>query len=80
MPLNVVQRGLDYHAAHYLPVALVAVITVLTYRVLAMHFPTRSADWGMKYLYVLCAEVVIAAGYLFKTYWAAMRNMMYASR
>jgi hypothetical protein len=80
LPLNVVQRGLDYHAAHYFPVALVAVLSVLTYRLLAMYFPTKSADWGMKYLYVLCGEVVIAAGYLFKTYWAAMRNMMYASR
>ena len=31
------------------------------------------------YLYVLSAEVVIAAIYLFKTYWIAMRNMMYAN-
>src|SRR5579859_4790540 len=49
MPLKVVQRGLDYHAAHYLPVALVAAMSVLSYRVLAMYFPTKSADWGMKY-------------------------------
>ena len=80
LPLNVVQRGLDYHAAHYLPVALLAAVSVLAYRVLAMRYPLQSADWGMKYLYALCGEVVIAAGYLFKTYWAAMRNMMYASR
>jgi hypothetical protein len=80
LPLNVVQRGLDYHAAHYLPVAVVAVVSVLGYRVLAMHYPVKSAEWGMKYLYTICAEVVVAAGYLFKTYWAAMRNMMYASR
>ena len=80
LPLGVVQRGLDYHAAHYLPVALIAALSVLAYRVLAMYYPLQSADWGMKYLYALCAEVVLAAGYLFKTYWSAMRNMMYASR
>ena len=32
------------------------------------------------YLYVICAEVILAAVYLFKTYWIGMRNMMYANR
>ena len=32
------------------------------------------------YLYVLGAEVIVAAAYLFHTYWIAMRNMMYANR
>jgi hypothetical protein len=80
LPMNVVQRGLDYHAAHYLPVALIAALSVLTYRILLMHFPARGVEWGMKYLYVICGEVILAAGYLFKTYWTGMRNMMYASR
>ena len=35
---------------------------------------------GTKYLYVLCGEVIVAAFYLFETYWIAMRNMMYANR
>jgi len=31
------------------------------------------------YLYVLSAEVVLAALYLFWTYWIGMRNMMFAN-
>jgi hypothetical protein len=79
LPLNVVLRGLDYHAAHYLPVALIAAATVITYRV-ALGYSPLLVTWGTTYLYTLCIEVVIAALYLFKTYWIAMRNMMYASR
>jgi len=80
LPLHVVQRGLDYHAAHYLPVALAAALTVLAFRLLVARLPLRGIEWGMNYLYVLCGEVILAAAYLFKTYWTAMRNMMYASR
>ena len=32
------------------------------------------------YLYVLSAEVIAGAFYLFWTYWIGMRNMMYANR
>jgi len=35
--------------------------------------------FGMGYLYVLCGEVILAAGYLFMTYWTGMRNLMYAN-
>lgn len=80
LPLNVVRRGLDYHAAHYLPVALFAMLTVLGFRLLLHRYPLRGIEWGMKYLYVVCGEVIVAAAYLFKTYWTGMRNMMYASR
>ena len=79
LPLAVVQRGLDYHAAHYLPVALLAFVTVVVYRIETL----RSTAWSaaaMTYLYVLSGEVIVAAGYLFKTYWIGMRNMIYASR
>ena len=38
--------------------------------------PTRTTT---VYLYTLSGEVVLAAAYLFKTYWVAMRNMMYAN-
>ncbi len=79
LPREVVLRGLDYHAAHYLPVALVAVATVVGYRV-ALGYSSRLMDWGTTYLYTLCVEVVLAAAYLFNTYWIAMRKMMYASR
>ena len=33
-----------------------------------------------RYLYVLCAEVILGAAYLFHTYWIAMRHMLYANR
>jgi hypothetical protein len=69
---------MHYHAAHYLPVALVAFATVAGYR-LALLRGWASAESGVTYLYVLSAEVVLAAIYLFKTYWTAMRNLMYAN-
>ena len=79
LPLPVVTRGMYYHAAHYLPVALCAAATVLSFAVLLYN---RLIDYQMltPYLYVICAEVIIAAAYLFKTYWIGMRNMMYANR
>ncbi len=75
---HVVLRGMHYHAAHYLPVALLAAMTVLGYQWLARHanLPPESAEW---YLYTLCAEVILGAFYLFWTYWIGMRNMMYAN-
>lgn len=79
LPMRVVRRGMYYHAAHYLPVALMALITVVGYRALV--------DWGVlsvetlvKYIWVLAGEVIVGAIYLFQTYWIAMRNMMYANR
>lgn len=80
LPLGVVLRGLDYHAAHYLPVGLLAAATVLAYRLLLLNLGSRAVNWGVYYLYVLCAQVIACAVYLFKTYWTGMRNMMYASR
>jgi hypothetical protein len=79
MPLNVVLRGMYYHAAHYLPVAAGAAMTVFGYRWLFQHFilPPESVT---TYLYVLCAEVIVFSAFLFHTYWIGMRNMMYANR
>jgi len=79
LTLPVVRRGLYFHAVHYLPVAVVAVATVYGYVYGVRHGlfePVRTTSY---YLYTLCAEVVLAAVYLFKTYWTAMRNMMYAN-
>jgi hypothetical protein len=80
LPRQVVLRGLDYHAAHYLPVALVAAATVTGYRIGLGYDPNLLIRFGVAYLLTLCGEVVLAAFYLFKTYWIGMRNMMYASR
>jgi hypothetical protein len=78
LPLATVLRGLHYHAAHYLPVGVLACATVLGYQVaLARHW--TGVNSATHYLYILSGEVVLAAGYLFSTYWTAMRNLMYAN-
>ena len=79
LTLPVVRRGLQYHAVHYLPVAAAAAVTVVGYGYLVRHRVVDPVSTTTTYLYVLSAEVVIAAVYLFKTYWIAMRNMMYAN-
>lgn len=78
LPLRAVLRGMDYHAAHYVPVAVLTSTTILGY---AWLLDRRWTDYGStpNYLYVLCGEVVVAASYLFWTYWIGMRNMMYAN-
>jgi hypothetical protein len=79
MPRDAVLRGLYYHAAHYLPVAFVAMATVLGYRWMVERELTTLQTLPT-YLYVLSAEVIAGAFYLFWTYWIGMRNMMYANR
>src|SRR3954466_5845360 len=78
LPMSVVLRGMSYHAAHYLPVALLAFATVVGYRLL-VHYGITTGATAVTYLYVLAAEVVVGAIYLFQTYWIGMRNMMYAN-
>jgi hypothetical protein len=79
LPHGVVLRALYYHSAHLLPVALLTLITCGGFNLLQgtgrLLMTTETA-----YLYVLCGEVVVAAGYLFNTYWIGMRNSMYANR
>lgn len=75
---HVVLRGMHYHAAHYLPVALIAATTVLGFQWL-LREGTLPPDAALWYLYTLCTEVILAAFYLFWTYWIGMRNMMYAN-
>jgi hypothetical protein len=79
LPLEVVLRGMCYHAVCYVPVALIAFITVFGYQFL-LHRRVLDLTTAPKYLYVLCAEVIVSAAYLFNTYWIGMRNMMYANR
>jgi hypothetical protein len=79
LPHGVVLRALYYHTAHFLPVAALGVLTCGGYNFLSINgtFQMTSAT---AYLYVLCAEVIVAAIYLFNTYWIGMRNVMYANR
>jgi hypothetical protein len=79
LPHQVVIRALYYHAAHCLPVALLVLGTVVGYDLL-LSLGVFARESVTIYLYVLCGEVLVLAGYLFNTYWIAMRNLMYANR
>lgn len=79
LPQAVVRRGLQFHAAHYLPVALLAVLTVWGYRAILATIGINHR-YDDIYLYTLCGVVVLSALYLFRTYWIAMRSMMFANR
>jgi hypothetical protein len=79
MPREVVARALYYHSPHYLPVAVMGFLTATGNRWLVDRglLGVESAQW---YLYLLCIEVIAGAGYLFQTYWIAMRSIRYANR
>jgi hypothetical protein len=79
LPKPVVLRGLYYHAAHYLPVGLFAFATTVLNHNLFRH-RVIGLEAANAYLWILSGQVVASAVYLFGTYWAAMRNMMYANR
>jgi hypothetical protein len=79
LPHGVVRRGLEFHAAHYIPVGLLAILLVWGYQfLLRQAYVTHAAD--TIYLFTLCAAVILSAIYLFGNYWIAMRSMMYANR
>jgi hypothetical protein len=78
LPHTVVIRALYYHSAHLLPVALLGFITCAGYDFLLHHWLQKTSE--LIYLYILCGEVILSAGYLFNTYWIGMRNLMYANR
>ena len=79
LPIQVVRRGMYYHAAHYVPVALATLAIVAGYAA-ALRYGYAGVGTITTYLYALCAAIIVAAAYLFHTYWIGMRNMMYANR
>jgi hypothetical protein len=79
LPGPIVMRGLHYHAAHYLPIGLGALLTTGGYFYLT-YGRGVAVETASAYLYTLSAGVIVAAFYLFETYWIGMRNMMYANR
>ena len=79
LTLPVVRRGLYFHAIHYVPVAAVAALTVVSYGYLVRRGILDPTQTITHYLYTLSVEVVLAAAYLFWTSGIAMRNMMYAN-
>jgi len=82
LPLPVVKKCMAYHYVHYLPVALLVVVTTIVFlQAREGRVPILpAAQSGVWYLYVVAGEVVLSAAYLFWTYWIAMRNVMYANR
>jgi hypothetical protein len=79
LPAKAVRRVMNYHAAQMIPVSIAALLTVGTYRLLR-GFGLLDGLWDIKYLVAICIEVLVAAAYLFRTYWIAMKNVMYANR
>lgn len=78
LPRAVVQRAMHYHTARYLPVAVVALGTIGWFHgFLAMKWITE--ELSARFLYILSAEVLIGAGYLFGNYVAAMFRLMRAN-
>ena len=78
LPYPAVLAVLNYHTAAYTPVAVLAVSTTAGYWLL-LRVGVLGYETLVTYLYVLSAEVVLSAGYLFNTYWRAMRATMYAN-
>ena len=72
-------RGMYFHSAHYIPVAIVVLITVIGYHRF-VSFGWIDVTYGPYYVVLQGVEILLAAWYLFRTYWTAMRNLMYANR
>jgi hypothetical protein len=79
LPYGVVLRALYYHSAHLLPVGIAAFATCGLYCYLLGNPLDPTASEPI-YLYILSGEVIVAAAYLFYTYWIGMRNWMFANR
>lgn len=75
LPRVTAERGLHYHTVH---VHTVALLTLVLMVVLAK-LPFGGSRGDLIYLYTLCGFVIIAAGYLFLSYWAIMRKLLYAN-
>jgi hypothetical protein len=79
MPLRVVRRGLRFHTAHFLPVAILCCTIIFGYWLL-MRYRLIDPSHDLHYLYTLSAAAIVSSIYLFITYWIGMRNLMYANR
>ena len=80
LPREVVRHAMDYHAVHLLPPAVAGLAVVVTYMWVEERDAMRAAEWIVPYLYILGGAVVVSAGYLFVTYWIAMKSLMYGNR
>ena len=78
LPTRVVARAMNFHAANYLPIAVVALAVTAGYRV-GILTGLISPAFGVRYLVTLCALVVISAIWLFESYVVAMRRIRLAN-
>lgn len=78
LPPKVVRRALAFHAANYLPVAVLAFSLTFGYRT-ALMMGWTDASSGVKYLIALCVLVVASAFWLFESYVIAMRRIRLAN-
>lgn len=78
LPSHVVTRAMSFHAANYLPVALVALLVTGGYRVALLLGITNAAS-GVAYLITLSVLVVVSALWLFESYVIAMRRIRLAN-
>jgi hypothetical protein len=78
LPGAVVTRAMSFHAANYLPVALLALFITGGYRIALMMGWTDAAS-GVPYLVSLCILVIAAAFWLFESYVIAMRRIRLAN-
>jgi hypothetical protein len=78
LPREVVRRVLCYHFAQVTVSVAAVLLTVLAGR---LGFTVGWIDAGYLPTYVITVGVVTAAagGYLFLTYWVAMRSVMWAN-
>lgn len=80
LPRSAVVRAMHYHSATLLPVAVATLGITAGYRLILLTKAVPRSKAEFPYLSVLSVWVVVAAAYLFWTYWRAMRSTMYANR
>lgn len=75
---EMLRRAMNFHAANYLPVGVLAVLVTGGYR-LALETDLLNAQWGVAYLVTLCVAVVAGAMWLFESFVIAMRRIRLAN-
>ena len=78
MPRGIVRRVIHYWTPHVALASVVMSFVPLAY-LLMLASNNRAGLYMAEYLYVLSGMVVVAAIYLFKTYWVAMKAIMYGN-
>jgi hypothetical protein len=78
LPRGIVRRVLHYWTVHAAAASIVISFVPLAYLLMLVANP-RAGLYFAEYLYVLSGAVVVAAMYLFRTYWIAMKSIMYGN-